>query len=130
MSETAQADGLTLIKEVTRHLPCQLTDDEVMHTGEQLAQLIEDIATEESRASDVKAQLKASMTTLETRSAALGSKVRRREEYRDVKVSLYLQDDQMVSIVREDTGEQVEIRPAHPDELQADMEFEKEEAAE
>ena len=128
MGKAAQASGLTLIKEVTRHLPCQLTDDEVMHAGEQLAQVIEDIATEESRASDVKAQLKASMTALSTQSAALGSKVRRREEYRDIKVSLFLQDDQMVSIVREDTGEQIEIRTAHPEELQADLELEEEAA--
>jgi len=119
----AKDNTLTLIREVTRHLPCKLTDDEVMHAGERLAQVIDDISTEESRASDVKAQLKASMTTLETRRAALGAIVRRREEYRDVTVGLYLQDDSMVSTVRKDTGEQIVIRRACEDELQSELEL-------
>jgi len=119
---------LHLISESTRRLPCHLTDEEVLRAGSDLAQVIEDMSTEESRAQDVRAQLKAQMTEYESRRSQLASKVRRREEYRDVKVSLYLQDDSMVVTVREDTGEQIEVRPAHESELQAAMAFDDEAA--
>ena len=117
----AVAQGPELIHETTRHLPCKLTDDEALRAGDELAQVIEDMSTEESRAQEVRAQLKASMTVLESRRSMLASKVRRREEYRDVTVLHLLRHDGMVDIVREDTMAVLETRVASEDELQRDL---------
>lgn len=113
---------LKLVKQGVRHLPCALTDDEVLRAGNELAQTIEDMEAEEARATDVKAQLKASMTGFESRRSKLASKVRRREEYRDVDVHHYLHEtDGMVHIIRADTGEEIEVRRPSQEELQPEL---------
>lgn len=125
---TAVVEEPTLIRKGAKNLACKLTDEEVLHYGEQLAGIVEDIGTEESRASDVKAQLKARMTELESRRSLIASKVRRREEYREVAIRYELQDDGLVHVIREDTDEQIEVRPPHDSELQHDLPINEESA--
>lgn len=113
-----------LLRETTRALSCKLTDDEVRQSGEALAALVEDMANEEARATDVKQQLKARMTELESKRYQLASKVRRREEIRDVAVKLLLHENNLVHIVRTDTAEVIETRPATDRERQPDLPLE------
>jgi len=114
----------TLLKDTTRNLPCALTQDELIAAGEQLAEVQEDIQNEDARAADVKASLKSTMTELESKRARLASTVRRREEYRDVAVELWLHEDGMVHAVRRDTGEGLEVRPMTDQERQQSLKLE------
>lgn len=113
-----------MIRATTRVCAVHLDDSEALEKADQLAQVVDDIATETARQTDVKQQLKSKLTELESRHSQLASIVRRREEYRDVEVELYLTAAGMVEVVRTDTGEVVDTRKATETEMQADLELE------
>lgn len=112
------------IKTVTQKLPCKLTDTEVQAAGTELASVIESISVEEERQKEVKAGLKQKLAELNKNVIELASKVSKREELRDVEVSINLVPDTMlVNEVRIDTGEIVKTRKADNDELQSNIDF-------
>jgi len=102
-----------------RHLPCRLTHDELLERGDELARVQEEIMNAEARAAEIKQNLKSEMAALESRRGILAMAVRRREELRDVQCHVVLDyDRRTVAVVRSDTFEVVDSRPATTDELQ------------
>lgn len=69
-----------MLSRLIKKLAVTLTEEEFDLRANDLAQVCQDIQTEEARAADVKAQLKARITQLQARQAELSSIVRRREE--------------------------------------------------
>lgn len=107
-----------VIKKINKYLACKLTDEELRAKSDELAQTVQDTANEETRQTDLKSQMKAKMTELQSRQTQLASHISRREEYRDVQVEIILVGDGKVKEVRTDTGEVLITRPGREDELQ------------
>ena len=107
-----------VIKKINKYLACKLTDEELRAKSDELAQTVQDTANEETRQTDLKSQMKAKMTELQSRQTQLASHISRREEYRDVQVEILLIGDGKVKEVRTDTGEVLITRPAREDEIQ------------
>src|SRR5688572_23991477 len=53
------------VKPIVRNLPCALTRDELLDRADELSSVVQQIAVEEDRASNIKSQLKATMAELE-----------------------------------------------------------------
>lgn len=107
-------------EEVTRFLPCRLTEDEVRDRALLLAKTTQDIALAEEKATSIKAQLKSELQTLQSQQARLAGTVARGEEGRDVRVRIeYDYAERTVREWREDTGAQLASRPMT--ELEAQM---------
>lgn len=108
-----------LHRTIVRSLACQLSDEELLKKGTELAQAVEDIQGEDRRQADIKASMKARMTALEARRDELSVTVRRREEERDVQVEVWHDYSRaIVYDVRTDTGEVLFRRPMTDDERQ------------
>ena len=107
-----------VIKKVNKYLACKLTDEELRAKSDELAQTVQDTANEETRQTDLKSQMKAKMTELQSRQTQLASHISRREEYRDVQVEILLIGEGKVKEVRTDTGEVLITRPSREDEIQ------------
>lgn len=113
------------LKRVTRNLPCQLTNAELLDRADQLSVVVQETNAEEGRQTDVKAQMKAKLTELDARKTRLAITIGRKEEYRDVEVEL-MGDVQSgtVTVYRQDTSEAIETRPMSEQERQATLQFE------
>ena len=72
----------------TMVLACRLTDGELQEAGADLAAVVQDIAGEEDRQKDIKAQMQARKMELTAKQTVLAIKVSRREEHRDVEVTI------------------------------------------
>ena len=107
-----------VIKKINKYLACKLTDEELRAKSDELAQTVQDTANEETRQTDLKSQMKAKMTELQSRQTQLASHISRREEYRDVQVEILLIGEGKVKEVRTDTGEVLITRPSREDEIQ------------
>lgn len=123
MSEVKENPSAKLLRTETRNLPCKLTDAELRDKADQLATTVQAIEGEKGRQDSVKAELKATMTELESRQSRLAQVVSRREEYRDVKVIIEWHENDIVQEAREDTGQIIQTRPARDTERQKKMEL-------
>ena len=110
-----------IVRTETRNLPCKLTDGELRERSDELATTVQAVEGEKARQDSVKAELKAKMSELESRQTRLAQVVSRKEEYRDVKVSIELHANDLVKEVRQDTGELITVRPAKDFELQGTL---------
>ncbi len=96
-----------------------------MAKGIELARCNENIDNEESRQSDLKADMKARMLALESERSNLATIVRRNEEYRDVVVDeVYDYVRGSVAQVRTDTSEQISSRDMTDSERQTPLPLE------
>ena len=103
----------------TMVLACRLTDGELQEAGADLAAVVQDIAGEEDRQKDIKAQMQARKMELTAKQTVLAIKVSRREEHRDVEVTIATCYDDGVEIrTRTDTGEVISTRALRDDERQ------------
>jgi len=118
-------DNPKLLRSETRNLPCKLTEMQLRDKADELATTVQAIEGEKARQDSVKAELKATMTELESRQSRLAQVVSRREEYRDVRVAVELHENDIVKETREDTGEVLQIRPARDTERQQALPFDK-----
>lgn len=125
MPKAAVADRFVVLKEVTRSLPCRLTDPELLTKADELSVVVQEVSAEEDRQTDVKAQMKAKLTELDARKTRLAITIGRKEEYRDVRCELQA-DVQAgtVTVIRTDTGESLETRPMTEDEKQKSLPLE------
>lgn len=106
-------------KREVRSLPCTLTEAEFLERSRGLANVTNDIATEEARQVEVKAEMKARLAVLTAQQAKLASAVSRGEEYRDVEVLVEFDENALlVRSVRSDTGALVDERPMTESERQ------------
>ena len=118
MSDKPKAPATVI--HLRKNLPCTLTDAERLERGIALARVNENIGNEERRQADIKAELKATLTGLESERSALSSVVRRGEEYRDVDVDEhYDYAHGSVTQTRTDTGEQLHRRDMTESERQS-----------
>lgn len=125
----ATTDDLRLLPMTTKMLACALTPAELQEYGQELANVIENKATEEVRQENFKKEMKATLSGLDAEIAVLSSKIRQREERRDVQVQPEM--DFKKSIYREtrtDTGAIITERPLTEDERQEALPFEKSDA--
>lgn len=106
------------IKSETRSLPCKLTDIELRQRADELALTIQEVNSEEDRQKNLKDQMKAKMSELQSRSTRLALVVSRREEYRDVEVTIEMREDGNMMETRRDTAEVLCIRPPRDFERQ------------
>ena len=103
----------------TMRLACKLTDDELRAAGDGLAKVVQDIASEDDAQKDQKAQMKARLMELTARQTILALQVSRREEHRDVEVTIAVDYKLGVEIrTRTDTGEVISTRALRDDERQ------------
>lgn len=125
MSKATVTITAALIKEVIRNLPCRLTDAELLVRADELSQSVQEITAEENRQVDVKAQMKARLTELDSRKTRLAITVGRKEEYRDV-VCDCMGDYQAgtVTVYRRDTGEALDTRLMSEEERQKSLPLE------
>lgn len=121
MTQVKENPEAKLLRTETRDLPCKLTVEELRDKADELATTVQAIESEKARQDSVKAELKATMTELESRQTRLAQVVSRREEYRDVKVIIELHENDIVKETREDTGDVIQIRPARDRERQQEM---------
>ena len=111
-------------KVFTRHLICKLTESEWTARAGECAKSVGDLAEEEKRQADQKAQMKATLTDIERRVSELSTAVIRREEYRDVEcIEEIALDENRVLTVRTDTGEVLGRRPLTDEERQEPIKF-------
>lgn len=118
------SESIKNLKTITKLLPCKLTDEELLGYGNDLATVIQDMATEEDRQVSLKQELKARLTDLESRRSVLSNKITRKEEVRDVEVEPSLDFD--IGAYREtrtDTGEMIFERPINEHEQQEQIEL-------
>jgi hypothetical protein len=111
--------ALPILSRFQEHLACPLTDEEFADRAKALAETCQEIQAEESRAADIKAQLKARLTGLEARRNELSIVVGRREENRDVPVEMRADLDTGQALkVRTDTMKILSSRPLTDNERQ------------
>ena len=112
----------SVLKTATAQLACKLTDEEQRDRGRQLAAVLGDIQSEESRHDMLKAEMKSAMAALESKRDLLQLQVSRGEETREIKVedrAFYTEGK--VRRVRLDTEETISEREIRPEEQQAKM---------
>lgn len=94
------------VNEFAKELPVELTNDELLERGQQLAQVEQRIRDEETHADAVKRDLKARMGNLLVDRARLADIVRRKQEPRPVQCEGWVRFHEGVyEEVRLDTGE-------------------------
>jgi hypothetical protein len=108
-----------LIKAKPEQLECHLTSDEFIDRANALGLCCQDIEREDDRQAQIKADMKAQLAKLEAERSRLTLVVTRKAEPRDVKVTLYADDNTGEAItIREDTGEIIRRRPLDSKERQ------------
>lgn len=116
----------TSVLVTTRSLPVKLTQEELLKVGGELAQTVQDIASEEDRATSLKSSIKARMAELEGRRTVLAIKVARQEEYRDVRVEKHFDGQRgIVQEIRTDSGEVIATRQMTDSERQMSLPVEE-----
>jgi hypothetical protein len=97
--------------------------------GREVSSVVQDLYNEEASQKNIKDQMKEKISELEAKLKRLSSIVHSGEEYRDVKVQMMIGDNNIVTVVRLDTGEIVEgPREARPEEAQLAMQLFEQEA--
>jgi hypothetical protein len=105
------APTTTLNRTTIRNLPVKLTEEELLKAGDELAKIVQDIGAEEDRQADRKAGMKAALAILEGRRTQVAIKISRREEFRGVRVDVYMDIPRgIVQEIRQDTGEVITTR--------------------
>ena len=126
MSKETKHQSVRKLEPRTKLLRCELTKDERLTYGEELAQVRQDIVTEEGLQVSMKAQLKSRLVALEAKSLELSTKVARGEELRDVEVKPQLDFKAgEYCEIRTDTGEEISSRPVTDEERQENLEFDR-----
>lgn len=107
------------LKRTNRNMPCNLTAQELASKAQELAETVQEVNNEELNQKSIKDQLKAKLTELQSKQSRLASIVARKEEYRDVAISVISMGDGKVQEVRMDTGEALTTREMNESEKQA-----------
>lgn len=116
---TKKNDDIKLVRTETRVLPVKLDADELRDRGDKLAAVIQDLNAEENRQIDIKTQMKARLTELDSRKTQLAIVISRREEDRDVLVDVFHNYVKFtVETARRDTGEVINARRMTEEERQ------------
>jgi hypothetical protein len=102
-----------------KSLSCELSQEELLEAGSQLASTIQDIAAEEDEQASVKSEMKARLTELEAKRTQLAIKVQRKQEWRTIEVQRELDfEEGMYREIRTDTGDVIFEREITDEERQ------------
>lgn len=105
-----------------RKLPVALNEVELLERHQALAKTLDELDAEEGALARIKADYKATFEALHQEQARLRGIVKDRAEPRDVVVRHILDvAEDVVRVVREDTGEVIETRAPTADERQTPM---------
>lgn len=116
------------LKEITQHLKCELTEDEIKEYGAELARKYSEITDLEDQKKSITSDFKARIDAANSDAGILARKIQNGYEFRDVFCEIqYIDDEKVVQTVRQDTGEIIKTRPMTPEEMQRDL-FEEKEA--
>ena len=103
----------------TRLLKCQLTDKELIESGDQLAQELSHLDSINSELESIKADYKAKTKAAESEIEALSNRVRNKFEMRPVDChEIRNFETKKFCVLRVDTGDVIEERDLRQDELQ------------
>ncbi|HUV71687.1 MAG TPA: hypothetical protein VMW25_01625 [Clostridia bacterium] len=121
----AKTEKNKTIKE-TRHLKCDLTKEELLQAGEDLAKAIDGVTTLEEQLASVQKDFKAKIAALEAEITIKQRLVRNKNEFRFVECQLTLNYTTLQAVsVRTDTEEIIEERKMTQEEKQMKIEFDK-----
>jgi len=103
---------MPILKRYVATLDCDLTEKEILAYGRELAQINQEIASEEDRQSSLKQELKARIAGIEARRTEISAKVNRGKELREVQIEVTADfKTDMATEIRMDTGEVYRERP-------------------
>ena len=110
------------VQKAEQMLKCDLTRDELLQFGEDLANVQSDLNELEAQLTGIKNEFKAKTAAKEAEEARLGNLLRQKYEMRDVECEVtYDFDEAVVTIKRLDTEEVVQTRPMTDIELQREL---------
>jgi len=114
----------------SRLLKCQLTDKELIATGEELTQELQHLGAIATELDSIKADYKAKTKASESEIESLSNRLRNKFEMRPVDChEIKNFDTKKFSVLRVDTGEIIEERDLREDELQLPLPGTVEESA-
>jgi hypothetical protein len=116
------------ISKITQLLRCQLSDDEQIQSGKELADATNELTELENEKAQIVSDFKARMTAVEARVAVLGNKLRSGYEFRQVEcsVTMDIPEPGQKQTVRLDTKEVVATAAMTEDEKQRKLELDQE----
>ena len=111
---------------ITQQLRCQLTDEEKIQAGKELAEATNELTELENDKAQIVSDFKAKTTSAEARVAVLGNKIRSGYEFRAVECSVTMDTPEpgLKQTVRLDTKEIVTTAAMSEDEKQRKLELE------
>jgi DNA polymerase IIIc chi subunit len=101
-----------------RSLPVKLTDAEIITRCRELAAVIGEIEDEEAKQHTAKEEMKAWLAKLDDKKRLLSHIVTKGEENRPVDIKIIVNENDIVTEVRQDTGEVIITRQAKDTERQ------------
>lgn len=114
-------------RDLTRQLPCILTDEEKLNLGQEVGKESQELQEATDRKKEVTAQLTAEVESHRAAVQRLGSLLSNGFEYRPVKCEMRIdRKKDLVVTTRTDTGEVIERRPLRPSEMQNSLDLEGE----
>lgn len=115
--------NIRLLHEGTELLPCELTNNELLERGNEMAHVEQDIAAEEKKQKSLKTELKARMDTLISQRSDLANRIANRQELRDIRVRIEIDYNAGKWMkTRLDTGQVIKSREITEDERQLNLE--------
>jgi hypothetical protein len=110
---------------ITQQLRCQLTDEEKIQAGKELAEATNELTELENDKAQIVSDFKAKTTAAEARVAVLGNKIRSGYEFRAVECSVTMNTPEagQKQTVRLDTKEVVATVAMTEDEKQSKLEL-------
>ncbi len=109
-----------------RHLPCKLTDEELLGISRELAKDSQDIQDIENKKKEVNADFTAQMNRMKSAIEIASRKISTGEEYRDVECSVVLDVTAMKkTLIRVDIAKVIKEEKLTTEDLQQELEFAK-----
>ena len=111
---------MALMKSGTMTLPCEMTEEQVIQKAQELAAAVKEHEDHAATTKDIAGKRREELAAIEDRTRKLCRMVTTRTEERKVEVSEVLFGRE-VNLIRLDTGEVVETRPAKEDDVTASL---------
>lgn len=109
-----------------RNLQCQFTEEELSSKGRALADKHIEMAQYQADAKDCATQFKAKIAAAEAEASGLSHAISSGYEYRRVDCTVHMDTPSVgrKTIIRDDTGQQVEVEDMTADEMQGSLDLE------
>jgi hypothetical protein len=108
-------------QEYARELPVVATLSDLAQLGQQLAATVDEVTTVKTFRRESNAQFREQLTSLEAQQKKLSECMKSGRKLEPVTCQEYMRKDNLIEVVRLDTGEIVETRQATSDDLQKEI---------